>query len=241
MNILSLNLIILLSNSQRTPQPTPQSSRLNNPPLQPISEPSSSQSTIPEASPQNDSSTSILVDASVPSSSQFEPVPTGSTIVNLHPMVTRGKNGIVKLRVLLTEYIEHEPPNVKEALKCSHWVKTMNDEYNALLANKTWSLVSPPTDKRIIGCKWVFKIKRNTDGSIACYKARFVAQGFHQQAEIDYIEIFSPVVKPTTIRVLFTLAFARGWILKEVDINNAFLHGHLSEEEFVSASEYDCD
>lgn len=89
----------------------------------------------------------------------------------------------------------------------------MKEEYNALLVNDTWSLVDIPSDKRVIGCKWVFKIKRNSDGSVARYKTRLVAQGFHQQADLDYTETFSPVVKPTTIRVLFTLALANGWSL----------------------------
>lgn len=82
-------------------------------------------------------------------------------------MVTRGKNGIFKPKVLLTEYVEQEPPNVKEALKCDHWVKAMKEEYDALIANETWSLVAPPANKKVIGCKWVFKIKRHSDGSIA--------------------------------------------------------------------------
>lgn len=72
-----------------------------------------------------------------------------------------------------------EPPNAKEALKSPHWIQAMKDEYNALLANDTWSLEEVPSNKKIIGCKWVFKIKRNSDGSVARYKARLVAQGFH--------------------------------------------------------------
>lgn len=144
-------------------------------------------------------------------------------------MVTRGKAGIFKPKAYLVEYAEIEPPTVKEALKCEQWVQAMKDEYNALLVNETWSLVDIPSDKKVIGCKWVFKIKRNSDGSVARYKARLVAQGFHQQADLDYTETFSPVVKPTTIRVLFTLGLANGWCLRQVDINNAFLHGLLTE------------
>lgn len=162
------------------------------------------------------------------------PLPERNATVNQHSMVTRGKAGIFKPKVLIAEYIEVEPPNVKEALKCVHWIRAMNEEYNALRANDTWSLVDAPPNKKVIGCKWVFKIKRNSDGSIARYKARLVAHGFHQQADIDYTETFSPVVKPTTIRVLFTLALAYGWQLRQVDINNAFLHGVLTEEVFMT-------
>lgn len=79
----------------------------------------------------------------------------------------------------------------------------------------------------------VFKVKRNTDGSISQYKARLVAKGFHQAADIDYSETFIRVVKPITIRVLFTLTLANGWDLPQIDINNAFLHDLLHETIFM--------
>ena len=69
----------------------------------------------------------------------------------------------------------------------------MNVEFDALLKNQTWSLVPPSPNQNIVGCKWVFHIKRNVDGSIECYKARLVAKGFHQQPGVDYDETYSPV------------------------------------------------
>lgn len=162
------------------------------------------------------------------------PAPTRNITSNQHSMVTRANNGIFKPKVLMTEYRKIEPHNVKIALQFPHWVQAMKEEYDALLTNQTWSLVDPPKDKKIVGCKWVFKIKRNSDGSVARYKARLVAQGFHQQADLDYTETFNPVVKPTTIRVILTMALARGWSLRQVDINNAFLHGFLDEKVFMS-------
>jgi Reverse transcriptase (RNA-dependent DNA polymerase) len=65
----------------------------------------------------------------------------------------------------------------------------------------------------IIGCKWVYKIKRNIDGSIARYKARLVAKGFIQEEDVDYFETFSPVVRPTTIRLVLSIAVQHGWTL----------------------------
>jgi hypothetical protein len=82
----------------------------------------------------------------------------------------------------------------------------MKDEIAALHANATWSLVPFDPSMNIIGCQWVYKIKRRADGAIDRYKARLVAQGFTQQEGIDYSETFSLVVKPTTIQLVLTIA-----------------------------------
>jgi hypothetical protein len=105
----------------------------------------------------------------------------------------------------------------------------MVDEFHALLKNKTWHLVPPRPGLNVIDCKWVFKLKHKADGSIDRYKARLVAKGFKQQYGIDYEETFSLVVKPTTIRLLFSLAVSRDWAIWQIDIQNAFLHGFLDE------------
>jgi hypothetical protein len=110
----------------------------------------------------------------------------------------------------------------------------MQVEFNASLKNQTWSLVPSSVAKNVVGCKWVFKIKRKADGSIELQKARLVAKGFHQHTGIDYVETFSPVVKPTTIRTVLSIAYSAGWSMKQIDIQNTFLHGLLTEEVFMS-------
>ncbi|CAM8989726.1 unnamed protein product [Rhodiola kirilowii] len=109
----------------------------------------------------------------------------------------------------------------------------MQLEFDALMKNGTWDLIPRPSGANVVGCKWVYRIKRKSDGSIDRYKARLVAKGFNQEAGVDYFDTFSPVVKPTTIRVVLSLAVTNGWSLRQVDVNNAFLNGDLAETVFM--------
>lgn len=103
-------------------------------------------------------------------------------------------------------------------------------EYDALQRQGTWSLVHIKPDSNAVGCKWVFKLKQRSDGTIERYKARLIAKGFHQQPEMDYGEMFSPVVKHTTVQLVLSIAIQFGWPIHQLDVYNAFLHGVLSEE-----------
>lgn len=109
----------------------------------------------------------------------------------------------------------------------------MDAEYMALMKNKTWRLVPPQKGRNIIDCKWVYKMKRKVDGTLDRYKAHLVAKGFKQRYGIDYEDTFSPVVKAVTIRMVLSIAVSRGWSLRQLDVQNAFLHGVLEEEVYM--------
>ena len=136
---------------------------------------------------------------------------------NTHPMTTRAKNNICKpltkmnLTVVLSQPSEIEPHIVNQALTDPKWRQAMNDEFDALVRNGTWGLVPSTSMQNLVGCKWVFRIKRLPDGSIDRYKARLVAKGFHQRPGVDYHDTFSPIVKPTTIRLVISLVVSKGW------------------------------
>jgi hypothetical protein len=162
------------------------------------------------------------------------PVPHRIHPNNTHSMRTRGKLGIVQPRLHPTLLLTHvEPTSYKTALKDPKWHLAMKDEFNALMNNQTWTLVSLPANRHAIGCKWVFRVKENPDGTVNRYKARLVAKGFHQQAGFDFTETFSPVVKPVTVRTVLTLAITQHWPLQQLDVNNAFLNGLLTEEVYM--------
>lgn len=148
-------------------------------------------------------------------------------------MITRSKAGIFKPKLYNVTLVHKEPESVKEAMENPKWFAAMKDEYNALMSNKTWSLVPRLAGQKIVGNKWVFRVKQNLDGSLVKYKARLVAKGFQQIEGVNYFETFSPVVKSATVRVVISLAVMKQWEIRQVDVNNAFLNGELTEEVFM--------
>ena len=126
-----------------------------------------------------------------------------------------------------------EPKTYTEASQHDCWLKAMKAELEALQSNNTWTLTKLPHNKKAIGCGWVYKVKYHADGSIERYKARLVAKGYTQMEGLDFLNTFSPVAKLTTVKLVLALAAINGWHLRQLDVNNAFLHGELNEEVYM--------
>ncbi|KAI8421244.1 hypothetical protein MSG28_008301 [Choristoneura fumiferana] len=132
-----------------------------------------------------------------------------------------------------------EPTTYTQALNAEDsdkWYQAMQDEYQSLLEKQTWVLVDRP-DKKVIPCKWIYKLKKNAHGDVIKYKARLVAKGFNQVYGIDYLETFSPVVRNSSLRMLFALAAEEGMKMHHLDVDTAFLNGILEEEVYMSQPE----
>ena len=100
----------------------------------------------------------------------------------------------------------------------------MSDEILTLHPNQTWKLIPPP-NRTVVGCKWVFRVKKNLDGTNSRYKTRLVAKAFNQRPGLDYNETFSPVIKPVTVRMVLCLATSNKWPQHQLNVNNVFLQG----------------
>ncbi|KAM1505772.1 hypothetical protein ACFXTO_001721 [Malus domestica] len=166
------------------------------------------------------------------------PLPPLPPSTNTHSMITRSKDGIFKPKALAAtkhpiDSLNFVTTTFLQAFKHDHWMKAMSEEFQALQSTGTWSLVPYTPHQNLVGCKWVFRIKRKPDGSVDRYKTRLVAKGFHQQEGIDFQETFSSVAKPVTIKILLILAVQFDWFLNQLNISNAFLHGTLKEEVFM--------
>ena len=132
-----------------------------------------------------------------------------------------------------------DPLTYNEAMKSKdreRWIEAMNDEIKSLLKNKTWILVdksqlsSGGKERKPVSCKWVFKRKvEATDKTKIKFKARLVARGFTQQEGVDFNEVFAPVVKHTSIRILLAVVNKFNWELQQLDVKTAFLNGDLEE------------
>jgi len=135
---------------------------------------------------------------------------------------------------------QKEPKTVAEALARldrDKWLNAMNEEMESLHENDVWDLVELPKDQKVVGSKWVFKLKVGADGEVERYKARLLVQGFSQKFGVNYDETFCPVVRHESVRTLIALAVQHDLKLHQMDITTAFLNGELNDEVYMKQPE----
>ena len=133
----------------------------------------------------------------------------------------------------MTDY--GEPECFEEAMQVETRKKLeqiMDEEMDSLVRNRTWNLVKLPAEKRALRNKWFYRLKEE-DGGKKRYKARLVVKGFAQKKGIDFDEIFSPVVKMTSIRTILSLVAVEDLHLEQLDVKTTFLHGYLEEDIYM--------
>ena len=133
-----------------------------------------------------------------------------------------------------------DPKNYGQAMaspEASEWQNAMRAEYDALVDNETWDLVVVPPGRKVVGGKWVYKVKRDQSGDIEKFKARYVAQGFSQIPGLDFKETYAPTARPETIRLVFAVAAQYDCILEQMDVKSAYLHSKIEEEIFLQQPE----
>jgi transposase InsO family protein len=167
--------------------------------------------------------------ASTPASSQ-----SSGTAHPLHNFVSYSHFSPSHFAFISALSTSHDPTSYSQAIKHAHWRDAISKELNALEQNNTWTLTPLPPGKTSIGCKWVFKTKIKADGSVERYKARLVAKGYTQIEGLDFHDTFAPVAKLVTVRCVLAIAATRQWHLHQLDVNNAFLHGDLEEDVYMS-------
>lgn len=126
-----------------------------------------------------------------------------------------------------------DPEKFEEANKEGKWIKAMETELESIEKNDTWVLTDLPKGAKKIGVKWVYKTKRNERGEVDKYKARLVVKGYAQKEGVDYNEVFAPVARWDTIRMILAVAAQKNWSVYQLDVKSAFLYGELTEEVFV--------
>ena len=141
-------------------------------------------------------------------------IPSASNVSSkypIHKFLSYSALSSVFKNTILSIFSHTEPRNYNEASKHDCWQQAMQEELDALTTNHTWQLIPLPEGKTTIGCRWVYKIKHKSDGTLDRYKARLVAKGYTQLEGLDFLDTFAPVAKLTTLRLLLAVATANDW------------------------------
>ncbi|KAM2708962.1 hypothetical protein EV2_046705 [Malus domestica] len=186
------------------------------------------ESTTPPASPTSTNHGNSPTSALSSESLNEREVPHIRSLRDLYKVAQRLDNP-----TLFCLFADCEPVDFQEAVQDTKWMTTMDEEIEAIQKNDTWELAILPKGHKAIGVKWVYKTKKNANGEVERYKVRLVAKGYSQRAGIDYDEVFSPVARLETIRLLISLAAQNKWKIQQMDVKSAFLHGVLEEEVYI--------
>jgi high-affinity K+ transport system ATPase subunit B len=132
--------------------------------------------------------------------------------------------------------MEGDPTSYEEAMRSPHsskWVEAMEDEMKSMSSTNVWDLEEIPKGAKIVGCKWVYKTKFDSNGNVEKYKARLVAKGFTQREGVDYNDIFSLVSFKDSFRIIMALVAHFDLELHQMDVNTIFLNGDLQENVYM--------
>ena len=132
--------------------------------------------------------------------------------------------------------IEHDPVTFSQAMNdvnSNKWLEAMKDKLKSMVQNEVWDLVELPEGHQKVGCKCVFKTKRDSRGNLECYKARLVSKGFTQKDGVNYKETFSPVSKKDSFRIIMALVAHYDLEVHQMDVKTDFLHGNLNVEVYM--------
>ena len=171
---------------------------------------------------------------------QADPVARRTRSARQPHVIVHSEEGYYAERCLAARILPNEERNVPASLKqaliaddAEEWLKAIDSEVTSLRLRDTVEVIPRPANVRVLPVKWVFAIKRHLDGSIARYKARCTILGSMQREGIDYEETFSPVVRYSSLRMLFALAAKNNMYLDQMDVDTAFLYADMPEKEPV--------
>jgi hypothetical protein len=134
---------------------------------------------------------------------------------------------------MVTSIANAEPKTFAQAIDQQVWQEAMLEEYDSIMCNDVWEVVSRPEGKSVVTSRWFYKTKYVADGSIEKHKARFVACRFSQVKGVDYDETFAPVARYTSIRNIISIAAEMGWRIHQMNVKTSFLNGFIEEEVYI--------
>jgi hypothetical protein len=143
---------------------------------------------------------------------------------------------MIVIEATIDEKLLLEPTSFEEATSTPNkikWEEIINFEFHSLMQNETWTLLDLPLGRKVVGCKWILKIKLKFDGRINIYKAQLVAKAYSQVHGVDYHDTFSLVVKITSIQMLMALVVANDFDVHQMDVKTTFLNGYLQETIYM--------